>query len=275
MTYCVALRLKDGMIFASDTRTNAGMDNIATFRKMYQYSIEGERFLTLQTAGNLATSQVVFSKLQQNINLGITQNLHNAATLFDAAQMVGECVRQITTYSQTLAQDTGGFTSSFILGGQIKDQPPEIFMIYPEGNFIKATTDTPFFQLGESKYGKPILDRSIDYHSSLQDALHAILISFDSTMRSNLSVGLPIDLVVYHNDSLAIPVGKRIDENDAYFGSLRDHWADGLRHILSQMPRSPDDYWQRPLSRQLGGFCFEPFSQIIHERIKDGNDHQA
>ncbi|WP_049238098.1 MULTISPECIES: peptidase [Moraxella] len=244
MTYCVALRLKDGMIFASDTRTNAGMDNIATFRKMYQYSIEGERFLTLQTAGNLATSQAVFSKLQQNINLGITQNLHNAATLFDAAQMVGECVRQITTYSQTLAQDTGGFTSSFILGGQIKDQPPEIFMIYPEGNFIKATTDTPFFQLGESKYGKPILDRSIDYHSSLQDALHAILISFDSTMRSNLSVGLPIDLVVYHNDSLAIPVGKRIDENDAYFGSLRDHWADGLRHILSQMPRSPDDYWQ-------------------------------
>ena len=157
--------------------------------------------------------------------------------------MVGECVREVTIYSQTLAQDSSGFTSSFILGGQIKGQAPEIFLIYPEGNFIKATTDTPFFQLGEFKYGKPILDRSLDYDSSLQDALRAILISFDSTLRSNLSVGLPIDLMVYQTDSLALPVGKRIDENDEYFRLLRTRWSEGLRQIFDTMPESPEDYW--------------------------------
>ena len=244
MTYCVAIRLKDGMIFASDTRTNAGVDNIATFRKMYQYGIAGERFLSLQTAGNLATSQAVFGKIQQAINQNAKRNLHNATSLFDAAQMVGECVREVTSYTQTLAQESGGFTSSFILGGQIKGQSPEIFMIYPEGNCIKATTDTPFFQLGESKYGKPILDRSIDYNSSLQEALRAILISYDSTLRSNLSVGLPIDLIVYKNDSLTLPAGKRIDEHDEYFNLLRRRWSEGLRQILLDMPHSPDDYWQ-------------------------------
>ena len=243
MTYCVAIRLKAGMIFASDTRTNAGIDNISTFRKMYQYGIEGERFLTLQTAGNLATSQAVFGKIRQAIDQNLERNLHHATSLFEAAQMVGECVREVTSYSQTLAQNSGDFTSSFILGGQIKDQAPEIFLIYPEGNFIKATTDTPFFQLGEFKYGKPILDRSLDYDSSLQDALRAILISFDSTLRSNLSVGLPIDLMVYQTDSLALPVGKRIDENDEYFRLLRTRWSEGLRQIFDTVPESPEDYW--------------------------------
>lgn len=243
MTYCVAIRLKAGMIFASDTRTNAGIDNISNFRKMYRYGIEGERFLTLQTAGNLATSQAVFGKIRQAIDQNLERNLHHASSLFEAAQMVGECVREVTIYSQTLAQDSSGFTSSFILGGQIKGQAPEIFLIYPEGNFIKATTDTPFFQLGEFKYGKPILDRSLDYDSSLQDALRAILISFDSTLRSNLSVGLPIDLMVYQTDSLALPVGKRIDENDEYFRLLRTRWSEGLRQIFDTVPESPEDYW--------------------------------
>lgn len=244
MTYCVAIRLKAGMIFASDTRTNAGIDNISTFRKMYQYGVEGERFFTLQTAGNLATSQAVFGKIQQAISHHADDNLHSAATMYDAAQIVGACVRETTQYAQNLAQDATGFTSSFILGGQIKDQPPEIFLIYPEGNFIKATTDTPFFQLGEFKYGKPILDRSLDYHSSLQDALRAILISFDSTLRSNLSVGLPIDLMVYKNDSLNLPIGKRIDENDEYFRMLCSCWSEGLRQIFSTLTDSPEDYWR-------------------------------
>ncbi len=244
MTYCVAIRLKDGMIFASDTRTNAGIDNISTFRKMYQYGVAGERFLNLQTAGNLATSQAVFGKVQQAIDQHAERNLRNAPTIFDAAQLIGEYVREVTTYSQALAQDNGAnFTSSFILGGQIKGSAPEIFYIYPEGNCIKATTDTPYFQLGESKYGKPILDRSLDYHSSLQEALRAILISFDSTLRSNLSVGLPIDLLIYKNDTLAFPEGKRIDENDEYFKMLRNRWSEGLKQILIDMPHSPDDYW--------------------------------
>ena len=145
----------------------------------------------------------------------------------------------------TIAQETDTkFRSSFILGGQIKGQSPEIYFIYPEGNCIRATTDTPFFQLGESKYGKPILDRSMNYDASLKSAMRAILISFDSTIRSNLSVGMPIDVLVYHNDSLQMPQGYRIDENDEYFASIRQHWSDGLRKILAELEDSPVSYWQ-------------------------------
>ena len=245
MTYCVGIKLKDGMIFASDTRTNAGVDNISTFRKMYQFGVEGERFLVLLTAGNLATSQAVFSKLNIAIDQGQERNLHNMPTVFDCAQLIGESVRDTVTHAQNLAQNNNtNFTSSFILGGQIKDQPPEIFMIYPEGNCVRTTDDTSFFQLGESKYGKPILDRSLSYESSLQEALRATLISFDSTIRSNLSVGMPIDLLVYKNDSLAMPNGKRIDENDPYFASLRQQWAEGLKEILHGFEASPESYWE-------------------------------
>lgn len=245
MTYCAAIRLEQGMIFASDTRTNAGVDHISTFRKLYQYGIEGERFIVVQTAGNLATSQAVFTKLQNGINSGIEPNLHTVTTLFDAAQLVGEYLRKVTIQSETLAADNGKskFTSSFMLGGQIKGQPSELYMIYPEGNCIRATTDTPFFQLGESKYGKPILDRSMQYQSDMNQALNAILISFDSTIRSNLTVGLPIDLVVYRTDSLHVPVGKRIDEFDPYFIDIRQKWSEGLRATLNGFPSSPDDYW--------------------------------
>ncbi|MDK1670739.1 peptidase [Moraxella osloensis] len=245
MTYCVGIRLKDGMIFASDTRTNAGVDQVSMFRKMYQYGIEGERFLVLQTAGNLATSQAVFTKLDNAIKLAQERNLHTVPTLYDAAQLVGECLRETTIHAQTIAQETDTkFRSSFILGGQIKGQSPEIYFIYPEGNCIRATTDTPFFQLGESKYGKPILDRSMNYNASLKSAMRAILISFDSTIRSNLSVGMPIDVLVYHNDSLQMPQGYRIDENDEYFANIRQHWSDGLRKILNELEDSPMSYWQ-------------------------------
>lgn len=245
MTYCVGIRLKDGMVFASDTRTNAGIDQISVFRKMYQYGVEGERFLVLQTAGNLATSQAVFAKLENGIKLAQERNLHTVPTLYDAAQLVGECLRSVTTHAQSLAQQsTTSFKSSFILGGQIKGQSPEIYLIYPEGNCIRTTTDTPFFQLGESKYGKPILDRSMSYDSSLQSALRAILISFDSTVRSNLSVGMPIDLLVYHNDSLVNPQGFRIEENDEYFSQIRQHWSDGLKKILNELEDSPECYWR-------------------------------
>ena len=245
MTYCAAIKLKDGIIFASDTRTNAGVDHISTIRKLYQYGIEGERFMVLQTAGNLATSQAVFTKLQNAINQRHEQNLHTVLTLFDGAQMVGECMREITTQAQNLAgNNSGTFTSSFMLGGQIKGQPPELYMIYPEGNFIRATQDTPFFQLGESKYGKPILDRSVQYQTDLKYAVQALLLSFDSTIRSNLSVGMPIDLVIYHNDSLTLPKGRRIDEGDEYFNTIRQKWSAGLQKTLQELPESPEDYWQ-------------------------------
>lgn len=242
MTYCVAIRLQTGMVFASDTRTNAGIDHISTFRKLYQFGVKGERFLVLQTAGNLATSQAVFVQLQQDINQGVIPNLHTVSTVFNAAQLIGECVRRVISRAQVLAQQPTSFTSSFMLGGQIKGQPPELYMIYPEGNCIRATQDTPYFQLGEMKYGKPILDRSMSYQSTLQEAIHAILISFDSTIRSNLSVGMPIDLVVYHNDMLISPVGRRIDRDDEYFSQIRRLWSDGLKGLLQQFPDMPEDY---------------------------------
>ena len=246
MTYCAAIRLEEGMVFASDTRTNAGVDHISTFKKLYQYGIEGERFMVLQTAGSLATSQAVFTKLQHDIDQRTESNLNTVLTLFDAAQMVGECMRDVMNHAKSVANADvdGAFTSSFMLGGQIKGQIPELYMIYPEGNCIRATKDTPFFQLGESKYGKPILDRSVQYQTDLKYAVQALLLSFDSTIRSNLSVGMPIDLVIYHNDSLTLPKGRRIDEGDEYFNTIRQKWSAGLQKTLQELPESPEDYWQ-------------------------------
>ena len=245
MTYCAAIRLKDGMVFASDTRTNAGVDHISTFKKLYQYGIEGERFMVLQTAGSLATSQAVFTKLQNDIDQRTESNLNTLPTLFDAAQMVGECMRNVMNHAKEVANAKvdGAFTSSFMLGGQIKGQPAELYMIYPQGNCIRATEDTPFFQLGESKYGKPILDRSVTYETDPKHAARALLLSFDSTIHSNLSVGMPIDFMVYKNDSLNIPKGRRIDERDEYFNTIRHQWSDALRKTLIDLPKCPEGYW--------------------------------
>lgn len=246
MTYCAAIRLEKGMIFASDTRTNAGVDHISTFRKLYQYGVEGERFIVLQTAGSLATSQAVFNKLQNDITQRNEHNLHTVATLFDAAQMVGECMRSVMTHAQMIANDNSSstFTSSFLLGGQIKDQAPELYMIYPEGNCIRATKDTPFFQLGESKYGKPILDRSVKYDTGVNHAAQALMLSFDSTIHSNLSVGMPVDFVIYQNDSLTLPKGRRIEADDEYFIDISRQWAEALRRTLVELPACPDNYWE-------------------------------
>ncbi len=245
MTYCAAIRLKDGMIFASDTRTNAGVDHISTFKKLYHYGIEGERFMVLQTAGSLSTSQAVFNKLQNDIDQRAESNLNTVLSLFDAAQMVGECMRNVMNHAKKVANASidGGFTSSFMLGGQIKGQPAELYMIYPQGNCIRATSDTPFFQLGESKYGKPILDRSIDYETDPRHAARALMLSFDSTIHSNLSVGMPIDFMLYENDSFKIPKGRRIDDRDEYFNTIRHQWSDALRKILIELPKCPEGYW--------------------------------
>ncbi|MGM8885533.1 peptidase [Psychrobacter sp. 1U2] len=245
MTYCAAIRLKDGLIFASDTRTNAGVDHISTFRKLYQYGVEGERFMALQTAGSLATSQAVFNKLQNDIDQRAESNINTVATLFDAAQMVGECMRNVMAHAQAVANDNNSstFTSSFLLGGQIKGQEPELYMIYPEGNFIKATEDTPFFQLGEIKYGKPVLDRSVRYDTDINHATQALMLSFDSTIHSNLSVGMPIDFLIYQNDRLTLPKGRRIEADDEHFNKISRHWSEALRNTLVELPACPDDYW--------------------------------
>lgn len=243
MTYCTAIKLKDGLIFASDSRTNAGVDHIATFRKLYQYSND-ERFIVVQTSGNLATSQAVFTKLEQDIKNNSEKSLLEAHSLFDAASIIGTHAREITKKSRELANKTEGFTSSFLLGGQIKGQEPELYNIYPEGNCVSATEDTHFFQIGESKYGKPILDRSLNYTSSMKDAMRAVLVSFDSTIRSNLSVGFPIDMVTYRADSFTQPVGMRIQENDPYYSQIRATWSEGLKSVLSNLPDVPDEYWR-------------------------------
>ncbi|MDO5288125.1 MAG: peptidase [Pseudomonadota bacterium] len=244
MTYCVAIRLQDGIVFASDTRTNAGVDHISIFKKLYTFGTPGERAIVLLTSGNLATSQAVVKMLENAVKLGASEHILNVPTLFDAARMVGQLVSQVARETQVRAHAQEGFGSNFLLGGQIKGQAPELYHIYPEGNCINATEDTPFLQIGEAKYGKPILDRSLSYRSGLHEAVRATLVSFDSTIRSNLSVGFPIDLMVYRNDSLSLPQGLRIEQDEPYMRNIHVQWSDGLKAILRQFPEPPGYYFQ-------------------------------
>lgn len=245
MSYCVGIRLKSGMVLASDTRTNAGVDHISTFKKMFTFGAEGERVVFLLTAGNLATSQAVVNRLRRELRQDDRQHLGNIPSLSEAAEMVGRYATEVayqTKQMATMVQEGGGFGSTFLLGGQIKGHGMRLYLIYNEGNSIYATRDTPFFQIGESKYGKPILDRAINYESNLDDAVRATLVSFDSTIRSNLSVGFPIDLMVYKADSLTLPAGRRITETDPYFYSIRSQWSQGLLAILRGFDTPPPDY---------------------------------
>lgn len=240
MTYCVAMNLADGLVFVSDSRTNAGIDHIATFRKLYTFGVPGERLIVLQTAGNLASSQAVVSLLRQRLH-GEAPNLLSVPTLFDAARLVGETLREVLQHDAVPDIDV---SCSFILGGQIRGEAPMLYNIYPQGNFICSTPDTPYFQIGESKYGKPILDRALRHDTQLEQALRCALISIDSTIRSNLSVGMPLDLLVYRKDSLEMPKGRRVTETDPYFAEVRDYWCSSLRRILFELPAVPDDYLQ-------------------------------
>ncbi|HQV22199.1 MAG: proteasome-type protease [Moraxellaceae bacterium] len=241
MTYCVAMRLKEGLVFVSDSRTNAGVDHIAVFRKLHVFGVEGESIFVLQSAGNLATSQAVVTLLRQRIQHQSEGHLHSVKTMYDAAELVGATLREVLEKYKDQNTD---FSCSFLLGGQILGQEPKLYNIYPQGNFIAATQDTPYFQIGESKYGKPILDRALHYDTSLEKALRCALISFDSTIRSNLSVGTPLDLLVYLNHSFVIPQGRRLFDDDPYFNTIRSQWSEGLQQVLAQLPPPPEDYWQ-------------------------------
>lgn len=242
MTYCVAMHLADGLVFVSDSRTNAGVDHIATFKKLVTFGVSGERLIVLQAAGNLATSQAVTSLLRQRLQHETT-NLNNVPTLFDAARLVGDTMKEVVAHDSAPAMSAGvDMTCSFLLGGQIKGDEPALYNIYPQGNFISSTPDTPYFQIGESKYGKPILDRALHINTALDQALRCALISFDSTIRSNLSVGLPLDLLVYRRDSLVIPTGYRVNEGDPYFEHIREEWCSSLRDALKGLPEPPEGY---------------------------------
>jgi putative proteasome-type protease len=239
MTYCVGLDLKDGMVLLSDTRTNAGVDNISTFSKMHVFEKKGDRVIVLLGAGNLATTQAVVNLLNEGLEIdGKVRTLASVKTMFRAAELVGEAIRRVYRMDGKSMEDHHvSFDVSFLMGGQIKNGKLSLFEIYSAGNFIEATQDTPYLQIGEHKYGKPILDRTARYETELYDGVKLALVSMDSTLRSNLSVGLPIDLLVYRRDSLEIELKRRITESDDYFRMLRERWSGALREAYRTIPQ--------------------------------------
>jgi putative proteasome-type protease len=241
MTYCVALRLKDGFVMLSDTRTNAGVDHISTFGKMHQFNRPGDRVIVLMTSGNLAITQTVAAMLNEGFeHEGKIRTLYDVPTLFTAAQLVGAAIRRVFHTDGPVLKEQGvSFDVAILLGGQIKGGPVRVFEIYAAGNFIEATEDTPFLQIGEHKYGKPILDRAVSYDMDLHDAVKLALISMDSTLRSNLTVGLPVDLLIYRNDALVVELERRITESDPYFRMISERWSVALRDAYRAIPR-PD-----------------------------------
>src|SRR5580693_4564620 len=243
MTYCCGILVREGLVIFADTRTNAGVDNIATFRKLHVFTDPGKRIMAIASAGNLSISQSVVSILTEgydNPETGERETLMNSPSMFQAAQRVGEVIRTLlSTEGKALEASEVTFDVSFLLGGQIAGERMRLFMIYSAGNFIECTTDTPYLQIGEHKYGKPVLDRAIGFETDLYDALKIGLISMDSTMRSNLGVGLPIDLLVARRDSCNPEVNYRIEPGEPYFQDLRERWSAALRAAHIAIPRPP------------------------------------
>jgi putative proteasome-type protease len=243
MTYCVGILVNEGLVMIADTRTNAGLDNIATFRKLHVFNEPGDRVLAIATAGNLAISQSVISLLAEGVRNPDTDELetiYSAKTMFQAAQLVGRAIRQVYEVDgKMLERKNLSFECTMLLGGQIAGGRMQLFMIYSAGNFIEATPDTPYLQIGEHKYGKPILDRSVNFNTYIPDALKIGLISMDSTMRSNLGVGMPIDFMVMSRDQVRADLIHRIEPGEPYFHDLRERWSAALRKAHQDIPRPP------------------------------------
>jgi putative proteasome-type protease len=243
MTYCCGILVREGLVMVADTRTNAGLDNISTFRKLHTFIEPGERVMALATSGNLSLSQSVVSMLSEGIAnpaTGEVETLKNAPTMFQAAQRIGDAVRRVHDIEATaLAAADVKFDVAFLFGGQIKGDRLRLFMIYSAGNFIECTVDTPYLQIGEHKYGKPILDRAAKYGIDIYDALKISLLSMDSTIRSNLGVGLPIDIVVVRRDACDAELVYRIEPGEPYFHDLSERWSAALRAAHMGIPRPP------------------------------------
>lgn len=244
MTYCVAMLLDTGLVFLSDSRTSAGVDQISTFRKTTVLQKPGDRVLVLQSSGNLAITQAVTSMLREQIESpDAKSSLFTVPNLFEAARCVGEAVREVYRRDAGALKEFGvDFNASIILGGQIRGEEPRLFSIYSAGNFIEATAETTYFQIGESKYGKPLIDRVLRRSSSLNEAAKCALVSMDSTIRSNLSVGLPLDLVLIKRDHYEIARHISIDADNEYFHGIRNRWSEALREAFAELP-DPD--WLR------------------------------
>ena len=239
MTYCIGLRLNKGLVFMSDTRTNAGLDNFSVTKKMFTWEVPGERVITLMTAGNLATTQALISVLEERSKTASERSptILEQPTMFQVARLVGATLKEVIEESGQDGQTSAAkFKASVILGGQIAGGVSTLFLIYPEGNFIEVTDDAPFFQIGETKYGKPILVRAYDSDMEFDEAIKLLMVSFDSTIKANLSVGLPLDLQVYENNGLTAGTQIRIEADDGYFQSISDGWGEALRTALTMLP---------------------------------------
>ena len=242
MTYCCGILVRDGLVMVADTRTNAGLDNVATFRKLHVFEKKGERIMAISSAGNLSLTQSVLSTLNEGFETedGDRETLLNAPTMFQAAQRIGRAIRHLHEIEgRVLEASDVSFDLSFLFGGQIKGGPMRLFMIYSAGNFIECTVDTPYLQIGEHKYGKPVLDRAITHDINLHDALKISLVSVDSTMRSNLSVGMPLDILIVHRDGYEAELKYRIEPGEPYFHDLRERWSAALRAAHNNIPRPP------------------------------------
>lgn len=239
MTYCVALRLDQGLLFMSDTRTNAGVDNISTFKKMFTWSVEGDRVITIMTAGNLATTQAVISLLDERsvVPADRKQTLLAAPTMFQVARLVGDTLKEVIHSQAEGQQDAEStFSATMIVGGQIMGMEPRLFLIYPEGNFIEASEETPFFQAGETKYGRPIVLRAFDPGMSFEQAIKLLYVSFDSTLKANLAVGMPLDMHAYKIDTFETGILRRIPPEDPYFKVISSGWGEALKEAFDKLP---------------------------------------
>src|SRR5438105_8045617 len=243
MTYCCGILVRDGLVMIADTRTNAGLDNVSTFRKLHVFGVPGERVLALASSGNLGLSQSVVSTLNEGLTHpqgGEAETLLNAPTMFQAAQRIGRAIRQVhDREGSALEASDVQFDVSFLFGGQMKGERLRLYMMYTAGNFIECTVDTPYLQIGEHKYGKPVLDRAMHFDVELYEALKTGLISMDSTMRSNLGVGLPIDVLVVRTDACEADLNHRIEAGEPYFHDLRSRWSAALRAAHQNIPRPP------------------------------------
>ena len=252
MTYCLGIINHFGIVIAADSRTNAGVDYISAYKKLFDFSIAGERVILICTSGNLSMTQGVIAQLQRDLQNHEEANLHTIPTLYDIARYIGNKSREIQEQDRKwLHQDKIDYHCSFLLGGQIKGEKPQLYLIYPQGNNIQATKETPFLQIGETKYGKPILDRTITYDTPLDAMAKCALLSIDSTMKSNISVGPPIYLAMYENDSFLVRHTLQLRLGDPYLAKIRKLWEDYVRQAFEAMPNLEWEHEQQELKDDI------------------------
>lgn len=243
MTYCIGIMTRYGLVMGADSRTNAGVDYVSTYQKLFDFSDAGQRVLLLATSGNLSITQAIVNALHHDLKLMESENMHTLPTLYDITRYVGSKVRQIQAQERPwLEKDGIDYSCTLLLGGQVQGEAPGLYMIYRQGNFIQSTPETPFLQIGETKYGKPILDRTLSFDVPLEEAAKCALLSIDSTMKSNISVGPPVDLVMYETDTFFLKHQLRLRLGDPYLAKIRQLWEISLKQAFEQMPNIEWDY---------------------------------